>query len=79
MKSMLGGLTTSQPKPCQVYNAITWLTNSADTLNKSHWATRDFYNKMTQCTITTDAAKANGTNSLLLTVDAVKILQFPFH
>ena len=75
MKSMLVGLTTSLPKPCQVYNAITWLTNSADTLNKSHRATSDFYKKVTQCTIATNAT--NGANNLL-TVDAMKIRQFPF-
>jgi hypothetical protein len=68
---MLVGLTTSLPEPCQVYNAITWLTDSVDTLNKSHRATSDFYENATQCVI-------ESTSGANLTVNAMKIREFTF-
>jgi hypothetical protein len=59
------------PRPFQVYNSITWLTDSIDKLNKSHWATVDFYNNVSQC-ITTNI------HGMKIAINPLKIQNFRF-
>ncbi|KAI9561281.1 hypothetical protein GHT06_012237 [Daphnia sinensis] len=59
------------PEPCHVYTSITWLTDSAEHLNRSHWATEDFYKNVTQCVV----KQPDGVNQ---TVDPAKSHDFSF-
>jgi hypothetical protein len=43
-----------------VYTSITWLTDSVAQLNNSRWATENFYNNLTHCTLN-DHGGANHT------------------
>ncbi|XP_032781238.2 lactosylceramide 1,3-N-acetyl-beta-D-glucosaminyltransferase isoform X2 [Daphnia magna] len=59
------------PNPCDVYTTVTWLTVSVEHLNRSHWATKDFYENLTQCIL----EESDGTNR---TADPMEDLVFSF-
>jgi hypothetical protein len=59
------------PEPCHVRNSVSWLTDSAEHFNKSYWATRDFYNNVTQCIF-------QGPDGENQTADPTEMIYFPF-
>ncbi|XP_057372975.1 lactosylceramide 1,3-N-acetyl-beta-D-glucosaminyltransferase-like [Daphnia carinata] len=59
------------PNPCDVYTTVTWLTVSVEHLNRSHWATKDFYTNVTQCIL----GESDGSNR---TADPMEDLIFSF-
>jgi hypothetical protein len=54
------GGATEVPEPCHVYTSITWLTDSVAQFNNSRWATENFYDNLTHCTLN-DPGGANHT------------------
>lgn len=62
---------TGAPKPCHVRTSVSWLTDSMEHFNKSHWATRDFYNNVTQCIV-------QGPYGENQTADPTQMIYFPF-
>ncbi|KAK4010368.1 hypothetical protein OUZ56_019514 [Daphnia magna] len=67
----LAGYANQIPEPCYVHDSITWLTDSVDHLNKSHWASAEFYKNVTSCII----EDLDGANQ---TVDPTKGIEFYF-
>jgi hypothetical protein len=62
---------TDAPKPCDVRNSVSWLTDSMEHFNKSYLATKDFYSNVTQCLI-------EGPNAENQTADPTQTIHFPF-
>lgn len=67
----LAGYANQFPEPCYVHDSITWLTDSVEHLNKSHWASAEFYKNVTSCII----EDLDGANQ---TVDPTKGIEFYF-
>lgn len=59
-------------RPCNPRRFISWLTSSADQMNKSHVAIEDFYSNKTQCVVT----GTNGTSPTI--VDHNEPVHFDF-
>ncbi|KAI9559239.1 hypothetical protein GHT06_016028 [Daphnia sinensis] len=67
----LAGYAQQMPEPCYVHDSIAWLTDSVEHLNKSHWASAEFYKNVTTCII-------EGLDGANQTVDQTKEIEFYF-
>ncbi|XP_059351834.1 lactosylceramide 1,3-N-acetyl-beta-D-glucosaminyltransferase-like [Daphnia carinata] len=67
----LAGYADQLPEPCYVHDSITWLTDSVEHSNKSHWACAEFYKNVTPCVI-------EGLDGANQTADPTKEIEFYF-
>ena len=48
---MFVGAIERKLSPCEIYQTVTWMTDSERHLNRSHWETEKFYWNETQCIV----------------------------